>query len=172
MSLALVPATEADLPAGITEHLDDRRGEIASKERQISAVEADLARLSAEAGKLSGLIAENRRLFAMPEPQAVDFAAVDEWHTSLRQYRDDRARLDRELTPLEAGLTAKINDMAAARRRGHELRIEHARLEHDLAKDEHVLAQRRVAELEVRVRRLGVALSVAQQAAFDERRNA
>lgn len=146
--------------APVDEHLQRQREAIAAKEREITEAEAELASLAAEDAKLCAAINENRRMAAIPEPQATDFEDLSEWHAAARKWRSDHAGLDEALAPIER----ERNQLAGqripdAKARIAELRREHAWLEFGAAKEEHRIAQLNADTLLGRVKRLQGALA-------------
>ena len=75
---AIPPEVEAEL-VRLGQAISDTQSAIAQAEEKHAI-------LVAEDAKLVAAINENRRTAAIPEPIAVDFAKVDEWHSATRKW--------------------------------------------------------------------------------------
>ena len=137
---------------------------IADAQREIAQAEGKHASLVAEDATLVAAINENGRTAAIPEPKAVDFAKVDEWHSATRKWAANRARVDGALPGLEAERNRKVLELDPATRHIGDHRFNLAQLELDRAKLENVVAQQHAKQVAARVDHFQRALWTAREA--------
>lgn len=139
--MTLTLATAPETPPEVENELARLGQAIADTQSAIAQAEGKHASLVAEDAKLITAINENRRTAAIPEPKAVDFARVDEWHSETRKWAANRDRVDGALPALEAERNHKILEVDPATRHIGDQRFNLAQLEFDRAKLENVVAQ-------------------------------
>ena len=140
MSLSL--ATAPVIPPEVEAEIAMVRQAITAKWGAIADAEVEHANLLKADAKLVAAINDNRRVAAIPEPQAADFAELSDWHAAVRKWRDERLGLDEALAPLEADRNRMANQtVPAAAQKISGLRFDLAQLEFDAAKVENVVAQ-------------------------------
>ena len=157
-------ATAPAVPPEVEDELVRLGQAIADTQSAIAQAEGRNASLVTEDGTLVAAINENRRTAAMPEPKAVDFAKVDEWHSATRKWAANRVRVDGALPGLEAERNRKVLELDPAARHIGDHRFNLAQLEFDRAKLENVVAQQHAKEMAARVDHFQRALWTAREA--------
>ena len=157
-------ATAPAVPPEVEDELVRLGRVIADTQSAIARAEEKHASLVAEDATLVAAINENRRTAAMPEPKAVDFAKVDEWHSATRKWAANRVRVDGALPGLEAERNRKVLELDPAARHIGDHRFNLAQLEFDRAKLENVVAQQHAKEMAARVDHFQRALWTAREA--------